>query len=334
MTLSVSQHRITPNSQLPKAFDDIINSRKASPVYKTKVKESTEPKSISLNQVELLKINIPYEHRKVMLELKEAMPRTSIVAPDGTTLGTGSAVSVNPAGIYLTAFHAAVASNGSLFDLLFGRGSNKLFIDIPNQEPLPAKIITYDDHLDIALVALDRKDVKQDPRAFLSLDAEKKTAGTKTYKIGHYKGSLPGSLSQGEILNPSARKTELFGSDCPECERKTRLIISTNPLGGGDSGCGLLNPQGGVSGISTAVMYPESQQVTSPDYFQGHEFISVSTSIAESILPFLERELSKRDFKKLIDGNELVFKKPLRAHTTLPFSIIILGFPPSPESLE
>lgn len=328
MTLSVSQsqYRITPNSQLPKAFDDIIKCRKASRISRTKVKEPTEPKSIPLNQIELLRINIPDKHRKVMLELKEAVPRTSIVAPDGVILGTGSAVSVNPAGIYLTAFHAAAASNGSLFNLLFGGVSNKLFIDIPNQEPLPAKIITYDEHLDIALVALDRENVKQDPRAFLSLDTEKKTIGTKTYKIGHYKGTLPGSLSKGEILNPSARKTELFGSDCPECERKTRLIVSSNPLGSGDSGCGLLSPQGEVLGISTAVMYPESQ-VTSPGYFQDHEFISVSTSMAESVLPFLELELGKRDFKKLIDGNELVFKKPLRAHRTAPFSIIIFELP-------
>lgn len=334
MPVNVSRHRITPNTQLPKVFDAIMDLHKVNGASKIKAEKDhpSEPESIRLNQIELVSANIPARYAKAVLALQEALPRTSIVAPDGEEIGAGSAVSINPAGVYLTAFHATPGLSSSLMDLLIGGGTNRLFIDIPGQEPLPAKIITYDGHLDVALLALERDAISQDPRTFLSLDTDKQTAGARIYKIGHYKGSLPAYLSDGKVLDPGARPAELFGNHCPECESKKRLVVSNNPIGRGDSGGGLLNAEGEVSAVSTMVMYllKNDKETSSPNYLQGYEFVSIGTSVVESVLPFLEKELGKKDFKKLIDGDELVFKKPLKVNQMprLPFGIILIELPP------
>ncbi len=149
--------------------------------------------------------------------------------------GTGSGFFINDSGLILTNNHVVA-------------GSRELQVTLPTQERYAAQLLVHDSNNDLALIRISpRKKV-----TFLHLgDSEPLQVGQKVLAIGNPFG-LEGTLTTGII-------SSLGRSLRDESGRTLEGMIQTDAaINPGNSGGPLLDSQGNVVGINTAIYGPGS----------------------------------------------------------------------------
>ena len=294
-----------------------------------------------LDQIPLVGQNLSVQQAQTIGKVQEAIPLIRIVNRLGDVIGSGSAVCVNQSGLFVTAFHVAQRSidsseaksfsitldNELLRELIENSTQDiKLFIDIPRLSStedgieittLPIVVLDYDSEHDIALLSID-KSQKANLQA-IPLETSSVKLDSLAYKIGHIAHAPYNLLSQGKVVRTGLDQATMLNLyDFSPGPYKDEIFTSTG-AGPGDSGGAVINENGNVVAIPLYVLYQccklhktMNEIVLDPTLSPGsysmalqHEQYLGSANIQKHVLPYLERVLGGKNFKKLIDGDEL-----------------------------
>lgn len=149
---------------------------------------------------------------------------------DGSGYGVGSGVVLTESGYIITNYH--VVEDGTTLDVML----------LSTEEVYEARLIGYDEELDIAVLKIDAPDLV--PAALGDSDAL--VVGDSVYAIGNPMGYLYGTMSDG-IVSALARQVDIDDSSMT-------LIQTSVPLNSGNSGGALVDIYGRVVGITVAKM--------------------------------------------------------------------------------
>jgi S1-C subfamily serine protease len=176
-------------------------------------------------------------------------------AAEDERFGVGSGVVVNENGDILTALH--VVDEAAEIEILFADGSEAI-----------AEIVSAEPENDIALLHPNRPPDLVVPAVLGNTGAMR--VGDEAYAVGNPLG-LPGSMSAG-VISGFNRSIPVQGSD----RRLDGLIQFDTAVNPGNSGGPLLNRQGHVVGIVTALANPSEQ-----NFFIGIGFaVPIGTAIS------------------------------------------------------
>ena len=152
----------------------------------------------------------------------------SVSAEQGDGYTTGSGVILTADGYIVTNYHVVKGGTGLYVTLLSTEMEHK------------AKLIGYDEELDVAVLKIDAKGLTP---AILA-DSDKLQVGDTVYAIGNPLGYLYGTMTDG-IVSSLARQIEVEGNNMT-------LIQTSVPLNSGNSGGALVDSCGRVTGITVA----------------------------------------------------------------------------------
>ncbi|MEZ0321411.1 MAG: trypsin-like peptidase domain-containing protein [Thermus sp.] len=206
-------------------------------------------------------------------------------------VGTGSGFFVDPQGYILTNYHVV-------------QGAERIEIQLQgNPKPLPAKLVGSVPALDLALLKADVK-----PPAVLPLgDSDRVLVGQKAIAIGNPFG-LEFTVTTGVVSairqNPGAVDPLV-----------PKLIQTDAPINPGNSGGPLLDSQGQVIGVNTAILSPTGQ-IGAPQY-SGIGF-AIPTNLVKEWLPAMRAG-------QQVSEAEILAKRPRIGVEVLPLSAL----PPS-----
>ncbi|WP_243094689.1 S1C family serine protease [Thermus thalpophilus] len=206
-------------------------------------------------------------------------------------VGTGSGFFVDPEGHILTNYHVV-------------QGAERIEVRLQgNPQAYPAKLVGAVPALDLALLKVDAK-----PPAVLPLgDSDRLLVGQKAIAIGNPFG-LEFTVTTGVISairqNPGAVDPLV-----------PKLIQTDAPINPGNSGGPLLNSQGEVVGVNTAILSPTGQ-VGAPQY-SGIGF-AIPINLVKEWLPAMRAG-------KQVSEAEILAKRPRIGVEVVPLSAL----PPS-----
>jgi S1-C subfamily serine protease len=176
-------------------------------------------------------------------------------APEDEKYGVGSGVVINEAGEILTAFH--VVDEASVIEVLFADGSQAT-----------AKIISSEPEMDIAVLHPDHPPDLIVPAVLGNPGAMR--IGDEAYAVGNPLG-LTASMSAG-VISGFNRSIPVANGEL-KLEGLIQFDTAVNP---GNSGGPLLNRQGQVVGIVTALANPSEQ-----NFFVGIGFaVPIGTAVS------------------------------------------------------
>lgn len=284
------------------------------------------PVEIAREQTPLILGNISESEFNTLGKSQEAVGRLKILDRFNQTVGSGSAVAINRTGMFVTAKHVLQEQDllKSLLKMFTGIDDHKFEIELykidpdsPNGyklESYPVTILDYDTSLDIALIKVEAKEPN-----FISLKLDEQTPklGSHSFKIGHISGKSYNSFSSGVVINPKLNP-EIAGERVAPLDDTAELgyIVSDNAVFYGDSGGALVGDSGKVIGmvLQTRELGETSEELL-PEGFRtstihtNNNFTAISASSANSILPYLDKVLGSPQFKKILDGEDVVVNK-------------------------
>jgi serine protease Do len=179
--------------------------------------------------------------------------------PPGPQVGFGSGFLVDPSGIVLTNYHVVA-------------GADQVTVELHDGRKFVTKDIKGDQRTDLAIVRLHPKDGKALP--FLQLgDSEKMEIGDRVLAVGAPFG-LTGSVTHGII---SAKGRNGFGMNMYE-----DFLQTDAPINPGNSGGPLINLEGKVIGINSAIK-------SRTGGFQGVG-LAIASNLAKNVMNALIKE--------------------------------------------
>lgn len=174
-----------------------------------------------------------------------------------TSEGLGSGVLIDDSKWYImTAAHVV-------------QGADKIRVQFPSGEDIPAKVISSSPQADVALIKLDWKPMKTDVKAVPLGNSDEVEIGDEVFIIGAPLG-LQHSLSKG-IISGRHSQTKLSGSGI-----KLEFFQTDASINQGNSGGPMFNMKGEVIGLSSSIL-------TQSGGFEGIGFAATS-NIAKTIL--------------------------------------------------
>lgn len=284
------------------------------------------PVEIARAQTPIIPGNIKGNEFSTLGKFQEAVGRLKVLDRFNEEIGSGSAIAINRTGMFVTAKHVLENRDflDSILKMFYGIDNYKFEIELYKVDPdspsgyklesYPVTVLDYDTSLDIGLIKVEAK--KPD---FISLKLDEHTPklGSHSFKIGHISGKTYNSLSSGVVINPSLNPEVAGERILPLDDRvEPEYIVSDNAVFYGDSGGALIGESGKAIGIVLQTREPGK----TPDEFLANDFrtsvvhtknnfTAVSASSAKSILPYLDKVLGSEQFKKILDGEEVIVNK-------------------------
>lgn len=230
--LSVLAFTFTPRVSLAQDDDGSITYLKNLSKAYIQVAKKVRPAVVHVSSVKKAQVhpgaNIPERLRDQLEMLRPYMPRHDFRMPEQR--GTGSGVVVDSKGYILT--------NNHVID-----GADEIFIRFNENEELPAKVVGADPKTDLAVLKVDRTDLQ----AAKLGNSDALEVGEIVLAIGNPFG-LDSTVTSG-IVSAKGR-TNLHLTDY---ENFIQTDAAINP---GNSGGALVNLDGEVIGINTAIISP------------------------------------------------------------------------------
>src|SRR4051794_8299214 len=152
----------------------------------------------------------------------------SVVQVGGRGRGVGAGIIWRSNGAILTNFHVVAGNREPVVFLNDGR-------------KLPAKVVNYNETLDLALLQVEAEDLPAAPVG----DSSKLRVGELLFAVGHPWGQ-PGVVTMGIVSAVGAVPV-------PHTGREAQFIRSDVPLAPGNSGGPMLDANGAVIGISAMI---------------------------------------------------------------------------------
>lgn len=182
------------------------------------------------------KVQIPdseaENHSNMLEEFMDSVVIIDVVLPNGTSMGTGIVTTTD--GYIVTNYH--VVDDAEEISVRF-YGETK---------PVSAKLIGYKEIDDIAVIKVDRKDLK----AAVYAKSSECRVGERVYAVGTPEGDEFGwSVTQG-IISSADREIKIY-DDEGILEKKMKVIQTDASVNPGNSGGPLINSKGQVVGIIT-----------------------------------------------------------------------------------
>lgn len=171
-------------------------------------------------------------HSNMLESFMDSVVIVDVALSNGTSMGTGIVTTTD--GYIVTNYH--VVDNAEEISVRF-YGESK---------PVPAKLIGYKEIDDIAVLKVERKDLKA---AVYAKSSECKV-GERVYAVGTPEGDEFGwSVTQG-IISSADREIKLYDNE-GILEKKMKVIQTDASVNPGNSGGPLINSKGEVVGIIT-----------------------------------------------------------------------------------
>lgn len=171
-------------------------------------------------------------HSNMLEEFMDSVVIIDVVLPNGTSMGTGIVTTTD--GYIVTNYH--VVDDAEEISVRF-YGETK---------PVSAKLIGYKEIDDIAVIKVDRKDLK----AAVYAKSSECRVGERVYAVGTPEGDEFGwSVTQG-IISSADREIKIY-DDEGILEKKMKVIQTDASVNPGNSGGPLINSKGQVVGIIT-----------------------------------------------------------------------------------
>ena len=168
------------------------------------------------------------------------MPKVSEKGTEKTKIGGGSGFIISPDGYILTSNHV-VADKDAEYTIL-----------LEPDEAYQAKILSRNPINDIAILKIENKAKKEFP--YLSLgNSDNVKLGEEVLAVGNALGEFHDTLSAG-IISGLSRFITAFGGITPNIESLRGLIQTDAAINPGNSGGPLINLEGKVIGINTAMI--------------------------------------------------------------------------------
>ncbi len=188
----------------------------------------------------------------------------------------GSGFLINGEGQILTNFHVI-------------SGSSEVEVTLPDQSRIKAQVLVRDRADDLALIRINTQ--KKLPHLSLG-DSDRLQVGQKVLAIGNPFGILQGTLTTGVV---SSLRRDIQGENNQTLEG---MIQTDAAINSGNSGGPLLDSQGSVIGINTAIFGPNGTnvgigfaipinrvKVMLEDYRVGRSFKRPRLGISTSLIP-------------------------------------------------
>ncbi len=156
----------------------------------------------------------------------------------GIASGAGSGVVVTADGYILT--------NNHVID-----GADSVFVTTTNDEQYEAKVVATQPEVDLALIKITDEDVQLEPAEMGSSDDLQ--VGEDVYAVGNALGQYPNSVTKGIVSGLGRPITAVSSGLRGDLQEFENLIQTDAAINSGNSGGPLVNTEGQVVGINTAV---------------------------------------------------------------------------------
>jgi serine protease Do len=231
------------------------------------------------------------------------MPKIKKGKKEATKVGGGSGFIVSPDGYLITCRHV-VADKEADYTVI-----------LEPKRKYPAKVLARDPINDLAVLKIKNKKNKAFP--FLQLgDSSKIELGEEVVAVGNALGEFNDTLSSG-IISGLSRLIQASDGFNPETERLRGLIQTDAAVNPGNSGGPLVNMEGEVIGVNTAmVMGAQNIGFAIPINYAKKDLEEVKKH-GRIMLPFLgikyiilSKEISKRN-KLAVNYGALIIREAL-----------------------
>lgn len=164
-----------------------------------------------------------------------SIPGRRQIGEEEQQVGAGSGFVISPNGMIITNRHV-VSDTEAEYTVLMNNG-----------DKVPAKVVDVDSYLDIAVIKVEKKDMK-----YIKMgDSDKLKVGQRVLAIGNSLGEFSNTVSTGIISGLSRSITA--ESESGNAETLSNIIQTDASINPGNSGGPLLDINGNAIGVNVAV---------------------------------------------------------------------------------